>query len=109
MHLKIAMDKTTRNSRLIIIGFLFLILGCEHQEIKNKDFTATKDDGSWFILKKEDVSNGAYHTKHAEVFGKYISGYNTYILKAIDSVQFTAMDGGGYFIGIAADPSYTFQ
>ncbi len=93
-----------RNSRFILIGFLFLILGCEHQETKNTDFTVTKDDGSWFILKKEDVSNGAYHTKHAEVFGKYIFGYNTYILKAIDSVQSTAMDGGGYFIGITADP-----
>ena len=93
-----------RNSRFMLIVFLILIYGCEHQKPKNTDLTVTKDDGSRLILKKEDVANGAHHTKHAEVFGKYISGYNTYILKAIDSVQSTAMDGGGYFTGITADP-----
>jgi hypothetical protein len=93
-----------KNSKYIIIGFFFLILGCDNQETENLDYSITKDNGSWLILKKEDISNGPHHTKHAEAFGKYISGYNTYILKAIDSVQFTAMDGGGYFIGITADP-----
>lgn len=93
-----------KNSRYIIIGFFFLIISCEHQETKNLDYSITKDDGSWLILKKEDISNGSYHTKHAEIFGKYISGYNTFILKAIDSIQSTAMDGGGYFTGITADP-----
>jgi len=89
---------------LIILLFSFLILGCKNQETNNSVFTATKDDGNWLILKKEDVSLGTYHTEHAKVFSKYISGYNTYILNAIDLVQSTALNGGGYFAGIKADP-----
>ncbi len=82
----------------------FLFLGCELQTTANSNFTPTKDDGKRLILKKEDLSQGTYHTNHAKIFGKYVSGYNTYILKAIDSVQSTAMDGGGYFIGLKVDP-----
>ncbi len=89
---------------LIILLFSFLILGCKNQETNNSVFTPTKDDGNWLILKKEDVSLGTYHTEHAKVFSKYISGYNTYILNAIDLVQSTALNGGGYFTGIKADP-----
>lgn len=89
---------------LIILLFFFLILGCKNQETNNPVFTTTKDDGDWLILKKEDVSPGTYHTEHAKVFSKYISGYNIYILNAIDLVQSTALNGGGYFAGIKADP-----
>lgn len=56
------------------------------------------------VLSEEDLANGAHHTKHAETFGKYVEGYNYYILSGIDAAQATAPDGGGYFIGITADP-----
>ncbi len=64
----------------------------------------TKDDGTRFLLKKEDLRAGQHHTKHAEIFGKYISGYNVFVLKGIDIVQSHALDGGGYFAGLKADP-----
>lgn len=71
---------------------------------QNGDYSMTTDDGSWLVLTQADISHGTYHTQHADIFGKYISGYNRYILQAIDSVQETAMDGGGYFTGLTADP-----
>ena len=66
---------------------------------------ATRDNGEWFLLNKNDIAAGAHHTRHAEIFGKYVQGYNDYALQAIDKVQATAMDGGGYFIGIKAVPT----
>ena len=66
---------------------------------------ATRDNGEWFLLNKNDIAAGAHHTRHAEIFGKYVQGYNYYVLQAIDKVQATAMDGGGYFIGIKAVPT----
>ena len=66
---------------------------------------ATRDNGEWFLLNKADIAAGAHHTRHAEIFGKYVQGYNDYALRAIDKVQATAMDGGGYFIGIKAVPT----
>lgn len=66
---------------------------------------ATRDNGEWFLLNKDDIAAGAHHTRHAEIFGKYVKGYNYYVLQAIDKVQATAMDGGGYFIGIKAVPT----
>jgi len=66
---------------------------------------ATRDNGDWFLLKKEDLVAGAHHTRHAEIFGKYAQGYNAFVLQGIDKVQATAMDGGGYFIGIKAVPA----
>jgi len=66
---------------------------------------ATRDNGERFLLKKDDVAAGPHHTRHAEIFGKYVDGYNHYVLQALDKVQATAMDGGGYFIGIKAVPA----
>ena len=66
---------------------------------------ATRDNGEWFLLNKDDIAAGAHHTRHAEIFGKYVKGYNHYVLQAIDKVQATAMDGGGYFIGIKTVPT----
>ncbi len=65
----------------------------------------TLDNGEWFQLVKTDLAAGAHHTRHAEIFGKYVKGYNYYVLQAIDKVQATAMDGGGYFTGIKAVPT----
>ncbi len=59
---------------------------------------------NWFIINKEDLLARTHNTKHAEIFSKYVSGYNLEVLKAIDTVQSKAIDGGGYFIGLKADP-----
>jgi len=65
----------------------------------------TRDNGEWFLLHKDDLVAGAHHTRHAEIFGKYVAGYNHYVLQGIDKVQATAMEGGGYFIGVKAVPA----
>lgn len=65
----------------------------------------TTDNGEWFILEKEDLAGGTHHTRHAEIFGRYVTGYNAWVLRAIDKVQATAIDGGGYFTGIQAVPT----
>jgi hypothetical protein len=62
------------------------------------------DDGTFLTLKKSDLAAGTHHTRHYEIFGKYISGINAAILKGIDSVQAHAPDGGGYFTGPKAKP-----
>lgn len=71
----------------------------------NGGLTATTDDGEWFVIENGDLAGGTHHTRHADIFGKYVTGYNRYILRSIDKVQATAMDGGGYFIGIHAEPA----
>ncbi|OQY05691.1 MAG: hypothetical protein B6I20_00700 [Bacteroidetes bacterium 4572_117] len=98
------MNKTINRSKLVFMLFLLVIFACENQKTDNENLAVTKDDGTRLILKKEDLLNGNYHTQHAKLFGKYVSGYNVYVLRAIDLVQSSAMDGGGYFIGIKADP-----
>lgn len=55
-------------------------------------------------LTKDDLARGEHHFSHFDTFGKYTSGFNLDVLKGIDAVQKTAPDGGGYFIGIKADP-----
>jgi len=64
----------------------------------------TTNASSWFKLSKQDLRAGEHHKRHSDIFGKYVDGYNTYILKAIDIVQSKAMDGGGYFAQLNADP-----
>lgn len=79
---------------------LILVLSCSHQK-----YEPTTDNGKWLILKKSDLAAGPYHTRHLELFGKYVKGYNRFILKGIDKVQSTAPDGGGYFIGKDSIPT----
>lgn len=88
----------------IILLFSLMMVGCKNQKANHTLLTATQDNGERLVLTKEDVSAGSHHTGHAKIFGKYVSGYNTAVLNAIDMVQSTAMDGGGYFIGITATP-----
>lgn len=87
---------------LLISAMIFA--GCAREATKERELTATKDDGTGIMLTAEDLSLGAHHTNHDEIFGKYVKGYNSVVLKAIDSVQATAPEGNGYFIGIKADP-----
>ena len=80
-------------SKIVFFVLVSLILaGCQ-------------DKPGWFVLSKSDVAAGTYHTRHAEIFGKYAPGYNKYILQGIDKVQATALEGGGYFTGIKAVPT----
>lgn len=66
---------------------------------------ATTDNGIWFILPASETVLGAHHLRHADVFGKYVTGYNRAILEALDKVQATQPGGGGYFTGVKAVPA----
>lgn len=74
---------------------------------ENPKFTLvpTRDDGKFLVLPDSDLVAGAHHTRHLEIFGKYVQGINAAILKGIDIVQSYAMDGGGYFTGVKAVPA----
>jgi len=92
-------------SLLGIVALVALVLtgvGCASRGPKLR---AVEDDGSWYRLTKEQLALGPHHTRHAEMFGPSVAGtYNEQILAGIDKVQASAPDGGGYFIGIKADP-----
>lgn len=64
----------------------------------------TTDDGTRYVLKGDQLTAGAHHLRHAELFAHDIGGLNVLVLEAIDKVQATAPDGGGYFIGVKANP-----
>jgi hypothetical protein len=85
--------------------FAVVVTSCLLAQNHTPKLEATLDDGEWFLLNKTDLVAGTHHARHAEIFGKYIKGYNYYVLQGIDKVQATAMDGGGYFIGIKAVPT----
>jgi hypothetical protein len=91
-------------SKIGLLVFLFISINRLPAQSGAAKLEATTDNGEWFLLKKDDLADGAHHTRHAEIFGKYVKGYNHYVLQGIDKVQATAMDGGGYFIGIKAVP-----
>lgn len=57
-----------------------------------------------YRIQGEALPDGAQHTRHFERFGNGLPEANQAVLKGIDIVQATAMDGGGYFIGITANP-----
>ncbi len=65
----------------------------------------TTDDGSWFVLSAEQLPHATKHTDHLAHFGPRVDGYNRYVLAGIDVAQNSAMDGGGYFTGITAEPA----
>ncbi|OQB23134.1 MAG: hypothetical protein BWY12_00310 [candidate division BRC1 bacterium ADurb.Bin183] len=93
---------------IIVIFFLAIIIaagGCAIWGSRNPYMRPTQDDGNWLFIAQEDLPTTRTHTRHAEIFGKYVSGYNHIILKAIDTVQEHAPDGGGYFIGVKAIPA----
>jgi hypothetical protein len=58
----------------------------------------------YFIISKKDLSCGAHHTNHFKFYGKNAKRYSKFVLKGIDKVQATQIGGGGYFIGLKADP-----
>ena len=56
------------------------------------------------VLNDAQASAGAHQLRHAELFANLAPKNNIAVLQAIDKVQATAMDGGGYFVGIKAQP-----
>ena len=89
--------------KLLQVLFFITIINLSAQNKTDNHFE-TKDDGTRLILDSSDVSLGKYHTKHFQIFGKYVTGHNTFVLQAIDLIQSTVMYGGGYFAGVKANP-----
>lgn len=90
-----------------LVGAVVVWLMCAatlHAGQAEKELEATVDDGTWFVLEAEQLPEEAQHTEHVERYGEGVEGYNRLVLAGIDKAQSSAMDGGGYFIGIKADP-----
>ncbi len=64
----------------------------------------TFDGGSRHQLNGIGVGMEAHHTSHLDVYGAEVGGLNRLVLEGVDAVQGTAPDGGGYFIGVSANP-----
>jgi len=92
--------------KVFAILFFFSIFSCQEnkKEKTYENLFPTENSEDFFFLKKTDIqtdSSFSYQNK----FGKYVNGYNSYILQAIDNIQSRFPDGGGYFIGIKAVPT----
>ncbi len=46
-----------------------------------------------------------YHLQHERVFAEHTNEINRAVLAAVDKIQATAPDGGGYFVGVKAAPA----
>lgn len=88
---------------LVFVIFVSLSEGVGAEKITSHLYP-TQDNGTWFFLKPADLIAGSHHTHHTRIFGKYVSGYNYFVLKGIDIVQSHNLSGGGYFTGIKAVP-----
>lgn len=94
---------------LLAVAFGTMLAGCAARGAAlaaagGSDRHATPDAPTWAFVAREDLAAGPHHTRHDELFGKYVTGYNRYVLRGIDEVQAHAPDGGGYFIGVRANP-----
>lgn len=69
----------------------------------NSEFSK-RDEHKYFILKKSELNMPSHNLLHEKFFSKHAVGYNNFVLQGIDKVQSTTLDGGGYFIGLKADP-----
>jgi hypothetical protein len=49
---------------------------CSDSCKKGQELKMADDDGTRLILKESDLQMGSHHMKHAEIFGKYVNGYN---------------------------------
>jgi len=85
------------------ILLIFTVISCKNIQIKKDNLFQTSANDSVFYLNKQDIDN-LNHTNFRDVFGNKILGYNKYVLKAIELIQKKFPDGGGYFIGLKADP-----
>lgn len=89
----------------VFIIILFLFIACQNSEPEK---SASEKVTSPVMLSATDLELNPHHQKHFEIYGAYVedfnNGINTAILKGIDIVQSHAPDGGGYFVGITANP-----
>lgn len=90
----------------LLFGALLLLLSPALAE-SPAPLAATKDNAEWLTLPPADVTAGPHHLRHGKIYGKHVEGYNRLILEAIDTVQAHSPEGGGYFIGIKAQPPET--
>ncbi len=67
-------------------------------------WTLVQTGSSAYQLLAEQAQLPVFHTRHEELFGKDAPVFNRSILAGVDRVQKSAPDGGGYFIGVKADP-----
>ncbi|MBS2037565.1 hypothetical protein JST97_21440 [bacterium] len=58
-----------------------------------------------YYLPAGRLPEGMHHQRHLELLGADTKGYNAYVLQAIDKVQASAPQGGGYFTGLRAVPA----
>ena len=58
----------------------------------------------YFLLTGEAAALPTQHTRHFAMFASQVPEFNANILRGVDAVQANAPDGGGYFIGIHANP-----
>lgn len=56
-------------------------------------------------LPKGLVHSGQHRQDHLQQLGERAPGYNAFVLQAIDKVQASAPEGGGYFTGVQAVPA----
>ncbi|HJP82160.1 MAG TPA: hypothetical protein VJ835_01540 [Fimbriimonadaceae bacterium] len=59
---------------------------------------------SWPTLPPSYLDLPAQHTHHAALFSNGVPEFNRLVLRGVDEVQSHAMLGGGYFIGVKANP-----
>ncbi len=90
-----------------IFAVLFSILFLLGFSVENFSQTKTVKTSKhkWLMLKQQDISADVQNLNHLKNFKKYAKGYNLAVLRAIDSVQAHALNGGGYFIGKDSTPT----
>src|SRR5690348_15427566 len=59
---------------------------------------------TWPTLPPSYLDLPAQHTRHAALFSNGVPEFNRLVLGGVDEVQSHAMLGGGYFIGVKANP-----
>ncbi len=88
----------------VLLFSIVLLLGFTFENLYQTK-TGKSNKHKWLLLKSEDLSPDAQNLNHLKNFGKYAKGYNLAVLRAVDSVQSHAMNGGGYFIGKDSTPT----
>jgi len=74
------------------------------QETKKANLFPSQNPSKFLFINPDDlkIDSSFSYKKFGE---KYITGYNSFILEAIDKIQAKFPDGGGYFTGIKAIPA----
>ncbi len=96
------MHSNRKNIAAIFLIIFILVLSLEN--FSQSKFPKTSKH-KWLLLSEKDLSKDAQNLNHLKNFKKYAKGYNLAVLRAIDSVQAHAMNGGGYFIGKDSTPT----